>query len=267
MPIIKASSFQEIYQAKALATDINELSGRSGRPDLTEFIASQILSKLISQSNHYCNIVDVGCGDGTFLRLAADSGIIEGTLIGVLPTEAEVTRVSEHLRVLGYDNIKVVMGSVLSTALPDNIADIVICNGVLHGCCFTKGDLEACVLELARIARPGGIVYLGELPDVNEVNQRGYGDSILAWLAWSYKHNGFFKFLDNVGLVLKGAFGGEPFVIKPKHQFHIAPSEFLQIAAAKGIPIADHSPHTEISSQGTVTQSLTRWNYLARKIG
>ncbi|MFN7881619.1 MAG: class I SAM-dependent methyltransferase, partial [bacterium] len=265
MPIIKASSFQETYQAKASASDINELSGRTGRPDLTEFVGSQVLSMAFRHSGHYLNLVDIGCGDGTLLRLAADSGRIGGLLMGVLPTLEEVSRVSEHLRSMGYDQIQIMMGSAASTTLPDNAADIVICNGVLHGCCSSQDDLEACILELARITRPEGFIYFGELPEVNEVKDRSYGDSILAWLAWSYRSQEFIKFLINVKAVINGAFGKEPFVIKPKHQYYIIPADFLQVTAAKGISVVEHSRHIEISPQGTPTESPTRWNYLARK--
>ena len=66
MPIIKAADFIEVYRAKASASDINELSGRTGRPDLTKFVNSQILPLLQLSSDD--TLVDIGCGTGGYLR-------------------------------------------------------------------------------------------------------------------------------------------------------------------------------------------------------
>ena len=45
MPIIKCETYVDVYRSKASSKDINELSGRTGRPDLTDFISQQIIKK------------------------------------------------------------------------------------------------------------------------------------------------------------------------------------------------------------------------------
>ncbi len=97
MTIYKPKSYIEAYRLKAKSKDINELTGRSGRTDLTKFIVNQILSKI--KLNPDTVLVDIGCGDGMLLQKANQRGIDAniGKLEGILPTEEEVTRVKEYL--------------------------------------------------------------------------------------------------------------------------------------------------------------------------
>ena len=69
MPIIKCKSFIDAYRYKASSRDINELSGRMGRPDLTNFINRQIINKLFIDCDDV--VIDIGCGDGTLLKKSA----------------------------------------------------------------------------------------------------------------------------------------------------------------------------------------------------
>lgn len=46
MPIIRARNHIEVYQARALMTDIHELSGRGNNYTLTKFINDRIVSFL-----------------------------------------------------------------------------------------------------------------------------------------------------------------------------------------------------------------------------
>ena len=97
MAIHKTKNLVETYRAKAGAKDINELTGRTGRPDLTRFVISQMIAKIPVNENMI--LVDIGCGDGLFLKKAAESGLdsYKGRLIGILPTKEEVIRVRNHL--------------------------------------------------------------------------------------------------------------------------------------------------------------------------
>jgi hypothetical protein len=44
MAIHKAANLIEVYRAKAKSKDINELTGRIGRPDLTRFVTKNIIA-------------------------------------------------------------------------------------------------------------------------------------------------------------------------------------------------------------------------------
>jgi hypothetical protein len=123
MAIVKCKTYVEVYEHKARCKDPHELSGRTGRPDLTTFVCKSILSCLSVSPTH--NLVDVGCGDGTLLKLV--SGTVSQA-IGLLPTDAEVERVRSLLcRVL---NIQIRRGLAQSTGLPSQVAERVVCNGV-----------------------------------------------------------------------------------------------------------------------------------------
>ena len=46
MTIYKISNKKEEYRIRALSKDINELSGRSGNPELTRFISERIINDI-----------------------------------------------------------------------------------------------------------------------------------------------------------------------------------------------------------------------------
>jgi 2-polyprenyl-3-methyl-5-hydroxy-6-metoxy-1,4-benzoquinol methylase len=136
MTIYKTNNLVETYRAKASSKDINELTGRTGRPDLTSFVTSQMVSKIDITQN--ANIIDIGCGNGLFLQEIAEKGLdsYKGRLIGLLPTKEEVSRVRDHLLNDPKTKNKLIsieLGLAEKTNLPDSFADIVVCNSVLHG--------------------------------------------------------------------------------------------------------------------------------------
>ena len=69
MTIIKTSNLVEAYKAKAKSKDINELIGRTGRPDLIKFVINQMIKNIKVAENF--TLVDIGCGDGMFLQMAS----------------------------------------------------------------------------------------------------------------------------------------------------------------------------------------------------
>ena len=116
MPIVKCDNFIDVYRHKAGSKDINDLSGRTGRPDLTQFVSRQIVAELHLEKTDV--LVDIGCGDGTLLRLAAET---VGAGIGILPTEEEVNRVRAELG--SIPTIQIQQGLVQHTSLDAAVAD------------------------------------------------------------------------------------------------------------------------------------------------
>jgi 16S rRNA A1518/A1519 N6-dimethyltransferase RsmA/KsgA/DIM1 with predicted DNA glycosylase/AP lyase activity len=119
MPIVKCKTYIDVYEKKAESRDPNELSGRTGRADLTAFVCKSIVSRL--SMNPSDTLVDIGCGDGTLLRLV--SGAVSQALC-ILPTDAEVERVRTLLH--DVSNCQIVRGLAQSTGLPSQVADKVI---------------------------------------------------------------------------------------------------------------------------------------------
>jgi len=68
------------------------------------------------------DLVDIGCGDGTLLRLAKKNGVANA--IGLLATEEEV-------RVVRRLGLQVRQALTHSLPIPDRSASVVVCNNVL----------------------------------------------------------------------------------------------------------------------------------------
>jgi len=199
MTIIKAADYIEEYRARALASDVNELTGRTGRPDLTNFIASNIVVRLAMKLGEV--LVDIGCGDASVLRKASQ-GCEDGSFVGILPTSQEVERVQQHLR---SNRIAIGVGLADATGLPDGFADKVACNGVL----LIVPDLERALHEIARISKKGALICIGEIPKINEQAGKTYGDSIIKWLYFVLRTQSLAAFVSRLRQVLRGIFSKE----------------------------------------------------------
>lgn len=267
MTIVKAKSFIESYRAKARSNDINELSGRTGRSDLTRFVINEMARKLPTETNTI--LVDVGCGDGLFLLKSADNGLdsFRGRLIGILPTTEEVARVRNHLLLESNTKrhlISIELGLAEKINLPSNYCDILACNGVLL-LLQNKKNVSAALMEFHRITKTGGTIFIGEMPETNEMAGKNYGDSITSWLYFVLKNQGFRSFLTRLKQTLLTLFSSEPFVISPKNHFYMPPVNFIALLAEHGIEVAEHYKHKEIDNEGNIFESKTRWDYIAVK--
>jgi SAM-dependent methyltransferase len=97
-------------------------------------------------------VVDVGCGAGMDLLLAARSVGPHGRAIGIDMTEVMASRARAGAREAGLDNVEVRIGDAMSLPLEDASADVVISNGVLN----LTPDKSVAYREVYRVLRPGG---------------------------------------------------------------------------------------------------------------
>lgn len=271
MTIIKTKDSIEAYRARAKSSDINELTGRTGRSDLTKYVVSQIIKKISIKNNF--NILDVGCGDGLFLTETSKkiNGKFTGELIGILPTNEEVARVKDHLE-KNYENnrnipIRIDIGRLGKVNLPESYCDIIVCNSVFHVGNRTQEDTEIALKEFNRIIKIGGTLFIGELPDTDENIGKDYGESILSWLFWVLKNQGIKSFFSRLKQTIPALFSKEPFVITPKQKmFYMEPSNFIRIAERYDFEILSKFKHKEIDKNGLDCLSKTRWDYIFKKI-
>lgn len=269
MTIYKAKTLIDTYRYKAKSNNIHELNGRPNRPDLTDFIAEEICKKIRPKDNSV--LLDIGCGDATLLKKLASSIPIEHTvkLLGVLPTREELIKVKENLfadQKIKKNDISIMGGRAEALNLPDSYCDYIICNSVLHGSGQTLENVNSAIKEFSRISKVGCQLYIGEIPDSDEMKLKNYGESLTAWLVDLYRKNGAISFLKGLKSILVSLLTKEPFVIVPKFMFYMKPNEFQDLLRSHGFQVETITKHLEINVQGRVLKSNTRWNYQAIRV-
>ena len=104
-------------------------------------------------------VVDIGCGAGTDLLLAARRTGPRGRAIGVDMTEAMRARARAGADGCGLTNVEVREGDATRLPIDDASVDVVISNGVLN----LVPEKERAVAEIARVLKPGGRVQLADI--------------------------------------------------------------------------------------------------------
>ena len=104
-------------------------------------------------------VVDIGCGAGTDLLLAARRTGPRGRVIGVDMTEAMRTRAMNGAAAAGLGNVEVRNGDATRLPIEDRSVDVVISNGVLN----LVPEKERAIAEIARILKPGGRVQIADI--------------------------------------------------------------------------------------------------------
>jgi arsenite methyltransferase len=121
-------------------------------------------------------ILDIGCGAGFDLSVAARLTGPEGRVVGVDLTEALVERARANLRKAGIANAEV--RQVESEALPfaDDSFHAAISNGVIN----LSPDKDRLFQEIYRVLRPGGRLGFADIVLEKELPQ-GMEGSAEAW--------------------------------------------------------------------------------------
>jgi arsenite methyltransferase len=112
-------------------------------------------------------VVDIGCGAGMDLLLAAQAVGPRGRAIGIDMTDAMAERARAGARAMGLDNVEVRLGDALSLPVESESVDVVISNGVLN---LTPDKKEA-FDEVFRIMKPGGQFLYGDIIVASELSE------------------------------------------------------------------------------------------------
>jgi SAM-dependent methyltransferase len=112
-------------------------------------------------------VVDIGCGAGMDLLLAAQAVGPGGRAIGIDMTEAMAERARTGARAVGLDNVEVRVGDALSLPVDAESADFVISNGVLN----LTPDKQQAFGEVFRILKPGGRFLYGDIIVASELSE------------------------------------------------------------------------------------------------
>ena len=112
-------------------------------------------------------VLDLGCGAGTDLLVAAQMTGPEGRVVGVDMTPSMLERATTSARAMGLANVELHESLIESLPVEDGSVDVVISNGVID----LVPDKDAVFDEIDRVLRPGGRLQLADVFVRNEVSE------------------------------------------------------------------------------------------------
>jgi SAM-dependent methyltransferase len=146
---------------RAWARDLGYPEGLLGR------IPEETVESFAGVANHFtlgdidtgATVLDLGCGAGTDLLIAAQMVGPGGRAIGIDITSAMVERARQSAAEMGLDNVEVHEGLIEQLPLPDESVDVVISNGVID----LVPDKDAVFAEIKRVLKPGGRLQIADV--------------------------------------------------------------------------------------------------------
>jgi arsenite methyltransferase len=112
-------------------------------------------------------VLDLGCGAGTDLLIAAQMTGPEGRVVGVDMTPSMLERAATSAREMGLANVELHEALIESLPVEDGSVDVVISNGVID----LVPDKDAVFDEIDRVLRPGGHLQLADVVIHSEVSE------------------------------------------------------------------------------------------------
>ena len=104
-------------------------------------------------------VVDIGSGSGFDSLIAASLVGPDGRVIGIDMTAEMLNKARAGATEMGASNVEFREGFAENLPLPPDYADVVISNGVLN----LTPDKVKTLTEWARILKPGGRLYIGDI--------------------------------------------------------------------------------------------------------
>jgi ubiquinone/menaquinone biosynthesis C-methylase UbiE len=212
---------------------------------ITELIHERIVEAVELHSGD--DLADIGCGDGTLLRMAERAGA--RTAVGLLATEEEVA-------VLRRAGLNVRQGLTDQLPIEDESASVVVCNSVLL--VVPRERIPASLREIYRIAKPGARIFLGEIPFVEPPDPTPQFTSRREVLSFLYRERGLRAWFGMLRRMAYWQLTGKPAVIRSGTEvsFYAEPQEFIAMAQAAGLELVRYWQHDH---------PPTRNNYLLRR--
>jgi len=112
-------------------------------------------------------VVDLGCGAGTDLLIAAQMTGPAGRVVGVDMTPTMLGRARESAGEMGLTNVDLHESLIEALPLQDTSVDVVISNGVID----LVPDKDAVFDEIDRVLRPGGRLQVADVIIHTEVSE------------------------------------------------------------------------------------------------
>ncbi len=228
------------------ARDLHDLALRGRHlQEVTKAISQRIALEVELRSGD--DVVDIGCGDGTLLRIANQIGV--NSAVGLLATDEEV----DCVRRTGLD-----VRQALSHQLPlaDECASVVVCNSVLL--VVPRENIPASLREIRRIAKANARIYIGEIPSAPPTDPTPQFSDRFQALSYMYKKHGIRTWFGLLRRIIWSQVRGRSFTLSSGTaiSFFATPGEFAKLANGAGMEVIRHCNHEHYKG---------RHNYLLRR--
>jgi hypothetical protein len=253
MPVLRVNNYIDAYRLRAQSEDVHELAARPDKKPLTEFVNRQIFDAIQPGQNDF--LVDIGCGDASLVRMAAAR---MSHCVGTVGSAEEERKLKAT-----FPGLSVVTCEMQSLPFEPGSVSKVVCNAALMYL-PSEDDVKAVLREIARIARSGATIWVGEVPEIDEYMHYGsYRGTSMPGLVWHVlSHNGLRASLGMVRRWARAVFGDEQIVLNSAGIFYARPEKMVALAENCGLRLKTYFRHKELDRQGKPVDSQFRYDYI-----
>jgi ubiquinone/menaquinone biosynthesis C-methylase UbiE len=229
--LTRSDDYLEYCRETAMhSRDPHDLALRGRHNKETTRVVHQQIAEAVSLGSDD-DLVDIGCGDGTMLRIAEAAGVKSS--IGLLATDEEVA----VLRRFGL-NARQALSDQLP--LPDASASVIVCNNVLL--VVPRERIPASLREIYRIAKPGARIFLGEIPRAAQHDPTPDFETRRELLSYLYRERGLRTWFGMLRRMAYRQLTGQPALLNSGTaiSFWAAPEEFVTMAQDAGLQLVRH---------------------------